>query len=119
MMDSLEFLPKVMSMICGNNSKQMSAILKPLFQYIKETIDLDETMKVIDDLCNDMHQLLRVAQYNLTGELNGEEMDKPEEPNLIHQRGIDESRAVIKRGRDMWRKLDKLKEEMEKNENDK
>lgn len=58
---------------------------------------LERVKRIAYDSAKDMNQTRRTAQYNLTGEdinLPEDPPNKPENPMLIHQAGIDESENV-------------------------
>ena len=68
------------------------------------SLSQDEVRTVVDTLqaaADDIHELLRVADYNLNGTILGEKGIRPETPMLVHQRGMDESRRVVARCRNM------------------
>jgi hypothetical protein len=61
----------------------------------------------------DIHQLLRVAKYNLTGECVGQMMKIPDPPQLIHETGIKKSEAVIQRAMEILRSAQAMIKEEE------
>ena len=43
----------------------------------------------------DISQHLQVAKYNLRGECAGQIMERPDPPQLIHEKGIEDSEKVL------------------------
>lgn len=60
--------------------------------------DVRALLRAVELADDDIQALCRVAQHNLTGEiLPGEFIDPPKTPQLVTQKGIDESRQVQKK----------------------
>ncbi len=66
----------------------MREILEP------ELIEIQEALR---EARNDIFQLLRVAKYNLTGDVLGDKVKIPDVPLLVHADGIAKSEAVMER----------------------
>ncbi len=66
---------------------------------VSEMQDIADALSVA---MTDIREHLQVAKYNLRGECAGQIMEKPITPQLIHERGIAASEAVIERCRKTW-----------------
>lgn len=66
---------------------------------------LEEARDAMAAAMDDIRGHVQVADYNLNGIQLGEFVGKPTTPNLVHQKGIDESRQVLEKCRQVIVKL--------------
>lgn len=75
---------------------------------MNKTVPLADLEQVRDALAlamDDIREHVQVADYNLNGMSLGEFVGKPDPPQLVHQQGIDTSRARLEKCRQAMVKL--------------